>query len=959
MGKQRLGRIALASTVVATLVAVVGQLPAAASLPPPAFVVRSVYSATNLSLGVRAGDLNGDGRDELVTWGTTTFASVRIGGADGSYSASFGVALGGIPTSVRLAHVDAGSTLDIVASLGSLSGSPTTTGVSVRLGNGDGTFAATIVSVVAAGSNPRTVAVADVTGDGKLDAVVGDSNSITIQPGNGTGTFATGVPVPAGDVVNDLAIADVTDDAKADIVATTTASATGTGAGTVRIFPGDGGGNLGTRVDRPIRDGASTLAVAQVDGDGRPDVVAAQVDSAGRTVALLLSQAGAPPAPAVDITLGTKLGGLFVADVDDDGKVDLVGTDNAKGVVLISHGRGDGSFAPPASLSAPIHPSAVVAANLVGGPSLDLAVMDKGSSEQTLALYPNQGAGKFAAVSRVPLAGPVTTLMTAADITGDGRQDILVANGTAGSELMVVPNDGKGQLLPVRTYPLPSTPTGMTSCRLDGDSWPDVIATTSAGITVLRGIDGTALAAPTSIAVGGTPSAVVARDLNGDGACDVAVTVPATGSIAVLFGNGTGSLGTPATYADGPSAERLIALDVDGDGDLDLATTNGPYLTLLPNAGAGTFPTHTAQPLADPAHLLVATDANVDGKEDVAVSTGQGAGEKILLALAGASGLGQAVTVASATGDDYFPGLAAGDVNNDGNPDLVMGASDIALGYGDGTFQWVAPTVALEERAAAVVAITDADGDGTSDLLGHPYNSLNATITRLPVTAPPWVPFDSWAHLIAQQYRDLLGRDPVAAESASAAAALRATSLTPGGLVAQLRGSTDNLKNVDPVVRLYRAYFLRNPDASGLKYWVSRRRALRTLFSISSSFARSHEFTRRYGTLTNRQFVELVYQNVLGRPGEKSGVDYWTRQLDTKHSGRGQVMLGFSESSEYVAKQGSMTNAAVLYLMLLGRAPTTAEVTDVVTALDAGTPLATVAAGILSSPAYAARIAAL
>jgi hypothetical protein len=189
-------------------------------------------------------------------------------------------------------------------------------------------------------------------------------------------------------------------------------------------------------------------------------------------------------------------------------------------------------------------------------------------------------------------------------------------------------------------------------------------------------------------------------------------------------------------------------------------------------------------------------------------------------------------------------------------------------------------------------------------------------------------------------------------------ARLSGGSLTIGGFVAELRGSADNVGNVDPVTRLYRAYFLRIPDRGGLTFWIRQRRANgRTLNAISDSFAASSEFRTKYGSLSNRQFVELVYENVLGRPGEASGVSFWTSRLDRRVSTRGQVMTGFSESNEYKRKQVAEVDVSVLHILLLGRAPTTSEFNALVAALEAPTTtLDQVAAQLIASSEYAARV---
>jgi hypothetical protein len=104
--------------------------------------------------------------------------------------------------------------------------------------------------------------------------------------------------------------------------------------------------------------------------------------------------------------------------------------------------------------------------------------------------------------------------------------------------------------------------------------------------------------------------------------------------------------------------------------------------------------------------------------------------------------------------------------------------------------------------------------------------------------------------------------------------------------------------------RLYRAYFLRDPDATGLAYWQDILASGRlTLGGISQLFATSAEFTERYGNVSNRAFVELVYRNVMGREGDQAGIDWWTGLLDRGYS-RGEIMVGFSDSVEFKQRTG-------------------------------------------------------
>ena len=125
---------------------------------------------------------------------------------------------------------------------------------------------------------------------------------------------------------------------------------------------------------------------------------------------------------------------------------------------------------------------------------------------------------------------------------------------------------------------------------------------------------------------------------------------------------------------------------------------------------------------------------------------------------------------------------------------------------------------------------------------------------------------------------------------------------------------------------------------------------------MADSFASSNEFKRKYGTLTNRQFVTRIYTDVLGRTADQAGVDYWTKKLDTKSRTRGGVMVGFSESNEYKRKQAENTDVSVGYIFLLGRVPTAPESTDWVTRQKAGTTHVTLLGELLGSAGYATHI---
>lgn len=124
---------------------------------------------------------------------------------------------------------------------------------------------------------------------------------------------------------------------------------------------------------------------------------------------------------------------------------------------------------------------------------------------------------------------------------------------------------------------------------------------------------------------------------------------------------------------------------------------------------------------------------------------------------------------------------------------------------------------------------------------------------------------------------------------------------SPVPVSSQASNPGDCVAMTDSISRLYSAYFLRAPDASGYAYWSGEfAGGRRGLQGMSDFFATSDEFRNLYADLSNREFVQLVYQNVLDRQPDPAGLDFWTSRLDEQAMTRGTVMINFSESAEYV-----------------------------------------------------------
>ena len=209
----------------------------------------------------------------------------------------------------------------------------------------------------------------------------------------------------------------------------------------------------------------------------------------------------------------------------------------------------------------------------------------------------------------------------------------------------------------------------------------------------------------------------------------------------------------------------------------------------------------------------------------------------------------------------------------------------------------------------------DADADGVPNIV-EVVEGLSPNVKDNDIFAAT----TKGARLFAmQQYRDFLGREGDAGGITS-----WTNYVVGGGVRAAVTegffGSSEFQGTGSPVVRLYFAYFLRIPDYAGLTFWMNYFRTGHSLIEISNAFAGSQEFVDRYGALTNSAFVDLVYQNVLGRPADAGGKTFWLGQLNGGMT-RGEMMTGFSESAEFQSTSFSEVYVTMMYVGMLKRAP--------------------------------------
>ncbi len=204
------------------------------------------------------------------------------------------------------------------------------------------------------------------------------------------------------------------------------------------------------------------------------------------------------------------------------------------------------------------------------------------------------------------------------------------------------------------------------------------------------------------------------------------------------------------------------------------------------------------------------------------------------------------------------------------------------------------------------------------------YQRLTATSSWIGTTRRfgPFNP-DGSAY-VNRQFLDFAGRSPTASERSTWVNRLKNS--PAADIITSLQAAPAWDGNAGMNTRLYRAAFLRTPDTSGLDYWVRQRWAGRGPVSIANHFAVSSEFTRKYGSLSNNDFVTRIYQNVFERPPDPSGRTYWVNKLN-RGVGRGQVLYELSNSSEYRRKTDTLVRIITTRFGLLRVVPTPGEIT--------------------------------
>jgi hypothetical protein len=691
---------------------------------------------------IAVGDFNGDGRLDLAVAdeGSGT-VSILLGNGDGTFQPAVSYSTGGPYYTINpgvyytqpdaivvgdfngdgkldLAFADLGSQEDVVSPDGSYQYINVQGGISVLLGNGDGTFQPAIYDPV----EPADLLVAgDFTGDGKLDLVIGREayDTFALLVGNGDGTFQPPVYEPAGS------------------------------------YPG------------AAKDRLLAITAGEFSGNGRLDLAA--LDSSG-TVSILMGNGNGTFQPGADYFVNASVNAIVTGDFNGDGRLDLAvgyvggpssyydGPDD----VVILQGNGDGTFQPGINNevesgfgSWPFgdfsDTELMTAGDFNGSGKLGVAFI---SIDSNIDVLLGQGDGTLSLAGQ-PTTNPQSNPLVV-DVNGDGTNDVLIVDsagdilyrqGIPGQpgifESPITINSGN----PSRDIAwMPNTDVGPVLASVDSDD--DAIsfyAYRDGGFVRLSG----------SLSTGLLPAQIIAAQLNSEGLTDLVVRDAGDGSLWVYFGapssdeKGTGPMGTlepptllaRVTLPVGLGVSNVQAIDTSGDGQLDLVVTDEltGQVSMLHNWGNDTFAAPVPYRTGTASSAVDLGDTPEVTSPDGTVSVAGG-----ILTPHGPTGLvtinpgTDTIGVLDGLGGGRFanpfaivtqsPGeiVRMGDFTGNGLDDLaVLTADGLSIYLANGQGGFLPPTTYPVPPEADGLSLADLTGNGKLDLLvGDAYGDV-------------------------------------------------------------------------------------------------------------------------------------------------------------------------------------------------------------------------------------------
>jgi hypothetical protein len=531
-----------------------------------------------------------------------------------------------------------------------------------------------------AGNDPANVGLGDFNADGRLDVAILNvsSGNVSIRLGTGGGAFAGTTNFAVGYSPQAIAIADLNGDDRLDLAIVGETNA-------LSVLLGVGNGNFNAPTTYSTGNTAAyDIVLGDFNGDGRTDIAAA--NGSQSTFGVLLGNGNGTFQTAVTYpTGGTVCMDCVTGDFNNDGRLDLAGCHITSSNVSVRLGNGDGTFQAATLFACPGIGSlnGVRTADLNGDGRLDLA-LSRSHTTSNVPIMLGNGNGTFQAPVNYS-AGNYPNRVAIGDVNADGRYDLVIPNSDiAGTQTSVLLGNGNG--------------------------------TFQAAVNLSGGTD------PAGVAIG---------DVSGDARADIVVANFISDNFSVFL-NTSPSIGiTQQPVSQSVTANQNTAFSV-------VATGTGPFVYQWRHNGVPLVNTTRYSGVTTPTLTITSVLTSHEGSYDVVISggcngTNARTSSPAILCVESVPPMCLASFLTPVT----FPtgtrpaAVAAGDFNNDGNPDLAVPcntSNNVSILLGNGTGSLLPAANFSVGASPSAVAIADFNNDGNAD-----FAAANGTASSVSV----------------------------------------------------------------------------------------------------------------------------------------------------------------------------------------------------------------------------------
>ena len=605
----------------------------------------------------------------------------------------------------------------------------------IYLGTGSGTFGAPMTRELT--GIPGQIFAGDFSGDGVDDIAIRyvfqinisvQKELLAILVGTGDGMFLDdelsfgGTSFVTGSSPDHIVIADFDDDADLDVAAALS-------NGRHRTFLNRGDASFDSVDSEFVSFIPFESGVGDLNGDGFDDIV----DIRGDFIRVLIGDGTGMFTTTTAPDLGPSFGrSVALADLNEDGNLDLIVGDRTDQTVEVLLGEGDGTFGDATSTSVGAKVSSLVILDLDGDGHLDIAAGAFTSLPEDfdMAVLIGDGSGGFSRVTpffasaQNSLEFPLT-----ADFDVDGNADIAFIGheDTFVDRVEFLLGDGGGAFAQRLIVDVEERASGgviehVTVNDLNGDGIPDLIVSNPQDqITVLLGLADGSYSDPESFDILGdfsAPSSIVSGHFNPDEFVDVAVST--SEGIIVLLGDGSGALVDAALVFERSSGfgRSLTTGDINDDGQVDLIGIHSSSIVILPRIEEGTFADAVEVAVPFGAHGISIADMDNDGVPDIVLGSSLGAGTPAVLLQVGDLEFADAIELDQS--GEAPQSIVTADFDGDGQLDIATANRDtdnisLRLRTSDGRFATAVLLSAGDQPG--VIAVGELNGDENVDLV--------------------------------------------------------------------------------------------------------------------------------------------------------------------------------------------------------------------------------------------------